>query len=305
LVLKNNKTIIINAVGDIMLAGKVREIIQNKKADYLFKNVRSKLLEADITIGNLECPISDRGTKYIDKDFIFRASPNVENQLKNSGINTVSLANDHILDYGVVALRDTFAILEKAGISYVGAEENLEEACKPLFIDAKDVKIALLAFTYAYPAKKNLPGCFPCELKIIRKQIRDARKKADLIIASIHHGIEYVDYPNKFIVSLYKKAVDYGANLVLGHHPHVPQGIEIYKGSLIAYSLGNFISQSVDFDSKKMAYQKTAVSYFTDEPFDEDDMRTTESFILKIKCDNSGMIDYKLIPIKIDEIFNQ
>jgi poly-gamma-glutamate synthesis protein (capsule biosynthesis protein) len=300
---KNNKTIIINAVGDIMLSGKIGEKINDKKTGYLFDKVRHILAESDITIGNLENPLSDRGEKSIGKDFIFRASPNVAKPLKDSGINIVSLANNHILDYGPVALDDTISILKKVGISYAGAGENLKKACKPLFIETNNLKIAFLAFTYAYPARKNAPGCCPCDLKTIKKKISNAKKKSDLIIASIHHGIEYVDYPNKFIISLFRKAADYGANIVLGHHPHVPQGIEVYKDSLIAYSLGNFTSAAVDRDVRKTSYQKTAVAYFTDEPLDENDMRTTESFILRIKCNNSGVLDHKLIPIKINDEF--
>ena len=293
----------LNAVGDIMLGGKVGQKISQKGTDYLFDNVRAILSQADFTIGNLECPLSDTGEPFIQKDFVLRASPNCAKSLKKAGLNIACLANNHILDYGPLALSDTISALKEAGISYVGAEKNLKEACKPLTYEIKDLKIAFLAFTYASTAKRNKPGCCPCDLKFIQKQIKFIRPDVNLVIVSIHHGVEYVDYPNRYIISLFRGAVDAGANLVLGHHPHVVQGLETYKDSLIVYSLGNFVSAFPDQGVRKECYQRTALAYFTDNPPNINDIRTTESFILRCKLNSKGVEDYNLIPVKTNKKF--
>jgi len=295
--------ITLDAVGDIMLAGKVGDKISQKEEDSLFDNVRLILSSADFTIGNLECPLSERGTPYVEKDFIFRASPEWADFLRKAGFNIVCLANNHILDYGPLALFDTILSLKRAGISHLGAGHNLEEACRPLILNKKGLKICFLAFTYAYTAKKNRPGCCPCDLKFMQKHIESVRPKVDLLIVSIHHGIEYVDYPSRHIISLFRSAVDAGANLVLGHHPHVVQGIETYKSSVIIYSLGNFISDYPDREVRRRSYQKTALSYFTNHPPDIDDMRTTETFIFQCKLDKGGICEHKLIPVKSNQDF--
>lgn len=298
MVSKNNQTVVINAVGDIMLAGKVGDRIVQKGADYLFDSVRNVLSQADFTIGNLECPLSHRGEPSIRKDFVFRAPSESARALRKAGINIACLANNHIFDYGPLALFDTISALKQAGIYCVGAGKDLKEACAPLIFRIKDLKIAFFAFTYASNAKRNRPGCCPSNLKFIQKQIKLIRTNADLIIVSIHHGIEYVDYPNRYIMSLFRGAADAGADLVIGHHPHVVQGLETYKGALIAYSLGNFISDYPDMNVRKESYQKTALAYFTPHPPDINDMRTIRSFILQCQLSSKGITDYELFPVK-------
>src|SRR5437879_3791417 len=124
--------ITLNAVGDIMLSYKVGEKIALKGADYLFHNVRHIFSEADFNIGNLECPLSDRGEVYIpDNEYIFRGSPSCAKSIKDTGFNILCLANNHIMDYGPLSLYDTMSLLEKHGISHIGAGKNLKEASKP------------------------------------------------------------------------------------------------------------------------------------------------------------------------------
>jgi Bacterial capsule synthesis protein PGA_cap len=295
--------ITLNAVGDILLADKVGEKIALNGADYLFHNVCHIFSEAEFNIGNLECPLSDRGEVYTHKEYLFRASPDCAKSLKDAGFNILCLANNHIMDYGPLALYDTMSILEKHGISYVGAGKNLEEACRPLIYELKGLKIAFLAFTYAYSAKKRRPGCCPCDLNFIQKQIKSVKCTVDLVVVSIHKGIEYIDYPDRHTMALFRGAVDAGANLVLGHHPHVVQGLEIYSNALICYSLGNFITPHADEAVREKTYKTTALAYFTNHPPEVDDLRTIETFILQCKLDAKGIIDYKLIPVKSKEDF--
>src|SRR5215472_15705392 len=137
--------ITLNAVGDIMLTEKMREQVVIYGADHLFHDVQPVLCQADFTIGNLECPLSERGTPYIEKDSLFRASPGFAKSLKTAGFTTMCLANNHILDYGPLALDDTIRTLKHHGISYVGTGKNLHEACKPLICEIGGLKTAFFA----------------------------------------------------------------------------------------------------------------------------------------------------------------
>jgi len=295
--------ITLNAVGDIILSDKVGEKIALNGADYLFHNVQHVFSGAEFNIGNLECPLSDREEVYIDKEYLFRASPDCAKSLKDAGFNILCLANNHIMDYGPLALYDTMSVLEKYGISHVGAGKNLEEACKPLIYKLKGLKIAFLAFTDAYSAKKRRPGCCPVDPNFIQKQIRVVKRTADLVVVSFHTGIEYIDYPDRGTISLFRGAVDAGASLVLGHGPHVVQGLEIYSNALICYSLGNFITPQADKAVREKTYKTTALAYFTDHPPEVDDLRVVETFILQCKLNSKGVVDYKLIPVQSEKDF--
>src|SRR5262249_39634756 len=157
---------------------------------------------------------------------------------------------------------------------------DLNAASEPLVRQIRGIKLGFLAFTYAYHARKGRPGCLPCDIPLMRRLISSLRQTVDVVIVSIHDGVEYVDYPTRDMMSLCRAAAGAGAALVLGHHPHVVQGLEAYGSSLIVYSLGNFISDFVDEDVRRESYRRTAVAYFGQQP-DVDDLRTTEAFILQ------------------------
>lgn len=288
----------INLVGDILLAGKIEASISREGIDSIFRETASIFRLGDINIGNLECPLSGRGEPGPGREFIYRAPGDYARGLKRAGFNIMCLANNHIMDFGPVALLDTISSLEKNGILHVGAGRDLGQASKPLVFEGKDLKIAFLAFTYSSPAGKKSPGTCRLDPGFMKKKIKEASRSSDLVIAMIHHGVEYVDYPNRFLISLFRGAAEAGAALVVGHHPHVCQGIENYRGSLIAYSLGNFISSYADEEERRESYAKTALAYFTNNPPGSGDMRTTESFVLRCELDKSGVQYYELIPVK-------
>jgi poly-gamma-glutamate capsule biosynthesis protein CapA/YwtB (metallophosphatase superfamily) len=290
----------LSAIGDIMFTDRVTGACSVNGADALFQDTRAILLNADLTIGNLETPLSNRSalTPYPGKAFVFCAPQEFARSLRFGGVNIVSLANNHIMDYGLPALSDTMRSLQSQGVLYTGAGRNLAEACRPLVCEANGLTIAFLAFTYAFPARRNAPGCCPCDLKFMQKQIKAVKEAGHIIVVSIHHGIEYVDYPDRHILSLFRGAADAGASVVLGHHPHVVQGLEVYKNTLIAYSLGNFISDYCDEEVRRESYRRTALAYFTARPPDVNDMRTIETFILTCRLNRNGLSDYTLTPVK-------
>jgi poly-gamma-glutamate synthesis protein (capsule biosynthesis protein) len=211
---------------------------------------------ADIRMINLENPISLRGDKT-PKEFNFRMHPKYLGVLKDANINVVCLANNHIYDYGKDALLDTLSYLDSAGIRHVGAGENLSMARKPVILEVNRKKIGFLAY-YGngswYPASEGSPGTAPRIKALIRDDLRALREneKVDFIVVNYHWGQEGSNYPEPFQVDLAHFTVECGANLIIGHHPHVLQGIEKYKNGIIVYSLGNFLfgyASSKEYDT--------------------------------------------------------
>ncbi|RKN84925.1 CapA family protein [Paenibacillus ginsengarvi] len=233
-------------VGDVIFADNVATALKANGFDYPYRQVRSYLENADLTIANLETPITERGTKQI-KDYAYRSSPQALPAFKEAGIDLVNLANNHILDYGTVGLLDTFDHLDKNGIRWFGAGHNASEAFKPVIVEKKGIKIAFLGLSKVVPTQEwkagtDRPGVADTyALKVPLEAIRNAKKEADLVVVVAHWGIEQQDQPEKYQREFAREYIDAGADLIVGGHPHVLQGFEQYKGKWIAYSLGNFI----------------------------------------------------------------
>jgi poly-gamma-glutamate synthesis protein (capsule biosynthesis protein) len=240
--------IIINAVGDLMLAGTWAPGIRKSGYDTPFQGVAEELAKGNITIANLESPISKTGNEFTSKKFRFRAEPAVATAIKKSGINLVTLANNHSMDYGASALAETFLHLNRAGIAWIGAGENLDEARKMALYTIQDRKIAFLGYSLTQPSEffagNNRPGTTPGLETIFVEDIRRARQQADTVIVSFHWGTEGKNTVQPYQRIAARKAIDAGADVIIGHHPHVLRGVERYKKSLIFYSLGNFVFAS-------------------------------------------------------------
>ena len=236
--------IVINAVGDVMLAGRWAAAIRKNGYDSPFRGVAAELKTGDITIANLESPIARGGVEFSGKKFRFRAEPELAGALKESGINLVTLANNHTMDFGGQALMETIKNLESAGIGRVGAGKNLDEARKMTLYTIKGKKIAFLGYSLTRPveffAGRSRPGTAPGFEKIFVEDIRRARQEADHVIVSFHWGTEGRSEIQPYQRTVAHKAIDAGADVILGHHPHVLHGIERYKTGIVLYSLGNF-----------------------------------------------------------------
>ncbi|MDH4162828.1 MAG: CapA family protein [Nitrospirota bacterium] len=237
-------TVTVAAVGDIMLGHRAEPYLQQKGPGYPFVNVLPVLRSADLVIGNQECPISSRGEAVPDKKFTLRVGQLGVDALKEAGIRVVTLANNHILDFGPLALQDTLAALSGNGILFTGAGMDLDDARAPAFLKVKDRAIAFLSYSLTFPlefyASRGRPGTAPGYADFVRADIAKVRERADLVVVSFHWGAELMTAAKDYQVDLGRKAIDWGADLVLGHHPHILQELELYKGRLIAYSLGNF-----------------------------------------------------------------
>lgn len=213
----------------------------------LSEPLRNELSGADITMLNNEFPYSTRGTKAPDKQFTFRIDPSYVSILKESGTDIVTLANNHVLDYGTDALTDTFQTLDDAGIAYAGAGNSLERASRLITKKAGGRTFGFLAASRVFPVvswnvENAQPGVFSAyDPSRLTAAVSDARKKCDFLCVYVHWGIERSTQPEAYQVSMAHALIDAGADAVIGAHPHVLQGVEYYKEKPVFYSLGNFI----------------------------------------------------------------
>jgi poly-gamma-glutamate synthesis protein (capsule biosynthesis protein) len=235
------------AVGDISFSRGVERVVKKQKdINYPFLRIWDYLRTADIVFGNLETPITP-GAEIPPHCMIFRSNPGTEKVLKEAGFSIVSLANNHTPNFGERGLKDTFNYLNSVGIKYIGAGLNEEEAYKPVYIEKKGIIFAFLGYTdpsivpKEYEASDEVAGTAFMRVDKMIKTIKEAKKIADFVIVSMHTGIEYTEKLSKLQLRFSHKAIDAGADLVIGHHPHVVQAIEKYKGKYIFYSLGNFV----------------------------------------------------------------
>lgn len=247
--------------GDMMLARGVARAMREKGTLYPVAKVAEHLAAADLTFVNLESPIGVKGKPLPGKQIWFRAAPEAVDLLKAAGVDGLTLANNHIIDYDTENFLETLERLDEAGIRYTGGGRNIVEARRPLVMKAKGIPVAFLGysqfadlfFDWNYPrsfaATESVPGVAGINEEWLAADIAAARATpAMVVVVSFHWGEEFQNYPTEEQKRLARKAIDLGADLVIGHHPHAIQGLEIYKGKLIAYSLGNFIMDRQETD---------------------------------------------------------
>lgn len=238
----------------------------------IFAGVGGKLSEADLLFGQLECPLSDRGEPAPNARLAMRTPPSVAPVLREAGFDVMSVAGNHALDFGTIALADTVTALDAAGIARCGGGANIAQAREPAIVERGGKRIAFLAYTSilptGYAAETTKPGCAPmraythyhqiesdqpgtppriitiadrADLAALVADIRRAKAQADYVALSIHWGIHFVrgdlaDYQREVAYA----AIDAGADMILGHHPHILKAVEFHRGKPIFYSLGNF-----------------------------------------------------------------
>lgn len=248
--LEEKNQIRIFAVGDIMLERGVEYMAKKYgSTDYNFPflEIRDFLKNSDILFGNLEGPISERGDR-VGSIYSFRFNLQSIEALVSSGFNVLSLANNHVLDYGRLALEDTLENLKKNNILPCGSGWNADEAFSLRIKEVKGMKIGFLCYENLGPkswrAGDDYSGMAWIEIKDIEKikeDVKEAKGQADILIVSLHAGEEYSAEPDFFQKNFSRTCIDVGADIVIGHHPHVIQKTEKYNDGWISYSLGNFI----------------------------------------------------------------
>lgn len=232
------------ACGDIVNSGGKEDFIDNK--------LKQVVLSHDIAICNFEAPIKHDNMQKIKKagPHIYQTHKSI-NYLKRAGFNFVSLANNHIYDYGQRGIVKTIQELKKFDIGFIGGGVDFDEAYKTQIIEKNGLKIGLLAgceneFGCLYE-EQNRGGYAWLFHHKIEDNIRELKTKCDFVVLIAHAGVEEIEIPIKEWRDRYKRLCDVGVNVIIGHHPHVPQGFEKYENSLIFYSLGNFYFDTASF----------------------------------------------------------
>ena len=260
----NESEVVIHGVGDMRP--------KRDDPESLYAVAAPKLKEADILFGHLETNFSERGAPQMHAfSYATRAHPDNVRALASAGFHVVSYASNHHLDWGEVAMFDTLDALKRNNIAVTGVGRNIEEARKPAIIERKGTRVAFLNYCSVLPtgyeADKNKSGGAPIrvstfyeqvdwqpatppkiisfarkdEIAAMEEDIRKAKRQADVVVMSIHWGIHFVPA----LIAMYQKevaykAIDAGVDVIFGHHPHILKGIEVYKGKVIFYSMGNF-----------------------------------------------------------------
>ena len=262
-----------------MLGGRTEPYLIEHGPDYSFRDTLPILRQADVIVGNLESPISTRGRAVENKTFTLRAGPIAVEALKKGGVRVVTLANNHSMDFGPLALQDTLATLTENGILFTGAGMNLDDARAAAALKVNETTVAFLSYSLTFPldffASAGRPGTAPGYADYVKADIQKVRQTADIVVVSFHWGAERMTAAKDYQIELGRQAIDWGADLVLGHHPHVLQELEVYKGRLIAYSLGNFI-------------------------FGSQSNRTNTSIILLCTFKNHSLVKIEAVPLDIN-----
>ncbi len=233
------------AVGDVMLGKIAQSHIRDNGLDYPFGGVREVLDAHDIAFANLEAPITSRGEEKVKKQYRLRVDPRQARALTRSSIDVVSLANNHMMDFGETGLSDTIKHLDAWSIRHAGAGSDLERSQAPAVLEAAGTPVVALAYCAWYPApihaRQDRPGVSPLDRELILEDVRTHKRDGNLVLVSMHWGVQHTDRATSGQVDLAHDIIDAGADAILGHHPHRPQEVEVYHGKPIVYSLGNFV----------------------------------------------------------------
>lgn len=251
-------------VGDVLFDAAFRDCYDRAGIDgVVAPDLRQQLRDADIFMINHEFPFSDRGTPMEDKQFTFRCSPSYVTALEEMGVDIVTLANNHTLDYGREALSDTMATLENAGIPYVGAGETKERAESLQVIEKNGIRFGFLAATRVVPVVEwkvsvQTPGLFDCydDTRLV-ELVRQAKDVCDFLVVYPHWGIERSQIPEDYQTQIAARCVEAGADLIVGAHSHCLQSVEYIENVPVFYSLGNFI---FGYTIQASAYLKVTVN---------------------------------------------
>ncbi len=249
---------VLAAAGDIAYPRGRMDRLVDGQGEHLFDFVRPLLRSADLAFANLESPYTE-APYTVTKRWPIATPPRRLQYVLSAGFNVFSLANNHVFDCGMPGIRDTLALLERTReergfLAWAGVASTRERAYEPVVftVPGKRVRVALLAFGHGHTKLVPVPHG-----RAALRAIRRARRIADVVVVSVHLGKEYEHMPSPQRAALYRRYVDAGADVVLGHHPHVIQGVEVYRHSIIFYSLGNF-----SFASKTVRHHQTGARLY-------------------------------------------
>lgn len=268
-------------VGDMMFGRNVEKVTKRHGTAYLFDMMKPYFDNADYSSGNFENPIlkdDEENYEKIDKQIHLHTGADAIHALKELDFTMVTLANNHMMDFGAKGLQDTVDELDDVGLNHVGAGNNLEEATAVDYQEINGLTIATLGYTDAlvegFSALGHRPGVARATPENIFPMIEEAHEQADLVFVNIHWGVEYDNQPHPRQTELAKAMIDVGADAIIGHHSHVLSEVEKYKDGVIFYGLGNFI-------------------------FDQGWSRTKDSAIVQYDLLSDGTGRFEITPLRI------
>lgn len=255
------------AIGDVGVLGAARRRAAREGWDAPFAALRPHAAAADLAFANLEFPVGERSWVRPGRADEFFHDPEVPAALVRAGFRVVSLANNHMMDCGERGLARTLETCRAAGLATAGAGADLAAAREPAVLEARGARVVLLAYAAAArdAAGPSSPGVAPLEPGLLAEDLARWRPRADVLVVSAHWGSMYVDYPPPRVRELARVLAEGGADVVLGHHPHVLQGAERRGRTLVLYSLGDavFDSRSGDFEAEVAAAARLETGVFT------------------------------------------
>ncbi len=274
-----------NTTANICIAGDwapirvFKEKLENNP-ESVYGNLLPSIRSTDLSIVNLESPLSDRGSPVHKSGAVFKGEQQHFEALASVPFDVVTLANNHVMDYGIDAFKDTINGLNHHHIQWVGAGMSRNEALAPLILNINDIDIAIVNFSEGedLTSAGKGPGVMGWDLSAMEDTIKTLRPKVDYIIVISHCGIEYIPFPPPYVTNAFKKLAKAGADIVIGHHPHVPQGIQFFDNIPLCYSLGNFVFyQLTDLKYRKLGY------------------------LVNIQINKKSLLSLKLIPYEIND----
>lgn len=236
-------------VGDILQGEYINTLLKEHGYNYPYEKALFSLSSADYTVGNLEMPFTENGVPMSpeEKTFVFKGKPEALSGLVYSGIDLVTLANNHTLDQGLEGLYDTMSHLDEYGIKHIGAGKNDTEAYEPHVVEINGIKVAFLAASWVLPVNEWKATPYQGGLAEtydptrILSAIEKTKQDADIVVLYVHWGVEKSNTPEQNHVNMAKKYIDAGADIIVGSHAHTLQGFGNYNDKWIAYNLGNFV----------------------------------------------------------------
>ena len=256
------------------------EPLVSRAPEAVYGDLLPVLRGAALRIVNCECALTAARRPVWKSGAVFKGLPRHIAGLVAVPFEVACLANNHVFDYGLAGFRETLDVLRGSGIRTVGAGLSFDEAIAPLTVTIRGTRVTILNFGEGedLTASRGGPGVCGWEIEKIATLVRIAKKRGDFVVVVAHAGLEYIPFPPPYVVAAYRALSDAGADCVIGHHPHVPQGIETRRGRLIAYSLGNFVF----YQLSGLYYRKTG-------------------FFVELRTRGDSLASYRIHPYRISE----
>ena len=282
---KDNNSIVIGLTGDVMLGRLVNKQISRTNYQYPWGDMLPLLKKTDLNLINLETTLTT-SNKAVPKVFNFKSNPENVQTLKEARIDVVTLANNHILDFDVEGMKETLTTLDRAGTLHVGAGLNLAKAQQPVIISKNDIIIGIVGYTDNEPGWKaaaDKPGTNYIHVgthKHVIEEIKELKKKVNILIFTIHWGPNMVQRPSKTFQAFAHSMIDAGVDIFHGHSAHIFQGIEIYKNKVIFYDTGDFV----------------------DDYYVTPSLRNDRSFLFLVEVDRQEIRGVQLVPVLVSHM---